>query len=417
MIKQWSVYIFICLGMSFGVLNAQNAHGNAPENHGNQPSHETASGKQEAHATENHGESAKKFDLNELILNHIGNTNEFHLWGDLSIPLPCILYSNEDGLNTFLSSEWHHGHKAYNRYVSDHGAVRRIKDASFPSGSVALQGHGEHFIEHQQANGEEVGSITYNGKKYQLEKPAGLLTTSSFYDFSITKNVFTMLLAALLLFLIFRYVANRYKSHPNQAPTGIQNVMEVLVMFIVNEVAKPMLGDRYLKFLPYLLTIFFFILTCNVLGLIPIFPGGANVTGNIATTAALALIAFIVVNVNGKADYWKHIFWMPGVPVLMKIFLAPIELIGVFTKPFSLMIRLFANITAGHIIILALVGLIFVFGQAGQSIGGSIGGAAISVPFTLFLSIIELLVAFLQAFIFTILTASYIGAATEEHHH
>jgi F-type H+-transporting ATPase subunit a len=301
--------------------------------------------------------------------------------------------------------------------VSDHGAVRRIKDASFPSGSVALEGHGEHFVEHKQANGEEVGSITHNGKKYELEKPSGLLTTSSFYDFSITKNVFTMLLAALLLFLIFRYVAGRYKSHPNQAPTGIQNVMEVLVMFIVNEVAKPMLGDRYLKFLPYLLTIFFFILTCNVLGLIPVFPGGANVTGNIATTAALALIAFIVVNVNGKADYWKHIFWMPGVPVLMKIFLAPIELIGVFTKPFSLMIRLFANITAGHIIILALVGLIFVFGQAGQSLGGSIGGAAISVPFTLFLSIIELLVAFLQAFIFTILTASYIGAATEEHHH
>jgi F-type H+-transporting ATPase subunit a len=417
MIKQLSVYLFICLGMSFGVLNAQNSHGNAPENHGNPPAHETASGKQESHAAENHGESAKKFDLNELILNHIGNANEFHLWGNLSIPLPCILYSTEDGLNTFLSSEWHHGHKAYNRYVSDHGSVRRIKDASFPSGSVALEGHNEHFIEHQQKNGEEVGSITHNGKKYELEKPAGLLTQSSFFDFSITKNVFTMLLAALLLFLIFRYVANRYKTHPNQAPTGIQNVMEVLVMFIVNEVAKPMLGDKYLKFLPYLLTIFFFILTCNVLGLIPVFPGGANVTGNIATTAALALIAFIVVNVNGKADYWKHIFWMPGVPVPMKIFLAPIELIGVFTKPFSLMIRLFANITAGHIIILALVGLIFVFGQAGQSIGGSIGGAAISVPFTLFLSIIELLVAFLQAFIFTILTASYIGAATEEHHH
>lgn len=144
---------------------------------------------------------------------------------------------------------------------------------------------------------------------------------------------------------------------------------------------------------------------------------GANVTGNIATTAALALIALLVTVLNGKSDYWKHIFWMPGVPVPMKIFLAPIELLGVFTKPISLMIRLFANITAGHIIILALVGLIFVFGKAGESVAGAGAGVLVGGLFTLFLSVIELIVAFIQAFIFTILTASYIGAAVEEHHH
>ena len=201
------------------------------------------------------------------------------------------------------------------------------------------------------------------------------------------------------------------------APTGKQNLMEVMVNFIIDEVAKPMLGDRYMKYLPFLLTIFFFILTLNLFGLIPFFPFGANVTGNIAVTMALAIITFVLVNINGNGDYWKHIFWMPGIPVPMKIFLAPIELLGIFIKPVSLMIRLFANITAGHIIILSLVGLIFVFGQLGASIGGASAGALIAVPFTLFMNLIELIVALIQAFIFTILAASYIGAATEEAHH
>ena len=225
-----------------------------------------------------------------------------------------------------------------------------------------------------------------------------------------------MLMSFTLLFVLFFSAAKKYAANKGKAPSGTQNLLEVMVQFITDEVAKPMIGAKYFKFLPFLLTIFFFVLTNNLIGLIPFAPFGSNVTGHIATTAALALITFFITNFNGKADYWKHIFWMPGVPVPMKIFLAPIELIGVFTKPISLMIRLFANITAGHIIILALVGLIFFFGKAGESLGGSILGVGVAVPFTLFLSVIELIVAFIQAFIFTILAASYIGAAVEEHH-
>ncbi len=225
-----------------------------------------------------------------------------------------------------------------------------------------------------------------------------------------------MILAGFLMLFLFSKAANGYKT--GKAPSGVQNLLEPMVTFIRDEISIPMIGEKkHERFFPYLLMIFFFILVNNLMGLIPLAPFGANVTGNIATTAALAFIAFIVTNINGNGSYWGHIFWMPGVPVPMKLFLAPIELIGVFTKPISLMIRLFANITAGHIIILALVSLIFVFGEAGKNLVGGTVGAAVAVPFTLFLSVIEVIVAFIQAFIFTILTASYIGAATEEHHH
>jgi F-type H+-transporting ATPase subunit a len=356
----------------------------------------------------------KGYDPGETILNHIANANEFHLFGHISFPLPCILYSKEDGIKSFMSSKFHHGAAAYDRYVSDHGITKRIK-GSFPDGEVELEAlHGDHYIYHDSLHN---GFICFKGQKYELEKASTLIQASSFYDFSITKNVFTMLMAGILLLTLFTSAAKKYATNKGKAPSGTQNLLEVLVQFITDEVAKPMIGEKYFKYLPYLLTIFFFILTNNLFGLIPFAPFGSNVTGHIATTAALALIAFLVTNFNGKADYWKHIFWMPGVPVPMKIFLAPIELLGIFTKPISLMIRLFANITAGHIIILALVGLIFFFGKAGESLGGSIVGTAIAVPFTLFLSIIELIVAFIQAFIFTILTASYIGGAIEEHHH
>jgi F-type H+-transporting ATPase subunit a len=362
----------------------------------------------------------EKYDPTPEIMNHIANTHEFHLFGHYSIPLPCIFYLKEEGtVKTFMSSVFHHGAEAHDKFVSDHGVVKRVKDPSFPDGEVALEAfeakEGEaHYVHH---DAEDKGFVKYQGKEYEIEKGQGLIEPSSYIDFSITKNVFTMLMSGFLLLFLFSKAASGYKKRPGQAPTGIQNVLEPVVEFITNDVAKPMIGDKYMKFLPYLLTVFFFILANNLIGLIPFAPFGANVTGNIATTAALALIAFLITNLNGKADYWKHIFWMPGVSPGMKLFLAPIEFIGVFTKPISLMIRLFANITAGHIIIVALVSLIFVFGNAGNSVSGSIMGTAIAVPFTLFLSVIEVIVAFIQAFIFTILTASYIGAAIEEHHH
>ena len=371
----------------------------------------------DGHNVENAAEA--KYDPTPEIMNHIANTHEFHLFGHYTIPLPCIFYVKEEGLKTFMSSVFHHGAEAHDKFVSDHGVVKRVKDVSFPNGEVALESfeahEGEpHYVHH---DAQDNGFVKYQGKEYEIEKGQGLLTASSFYDFSITKNVFTMLMSGFILLFLFSSAARGYKKRPGQAPTGIQNVLEPVVEFITNDVAKPMIGDKYMKFLPYLLTVFFFILANNLIGLIPFAPFGANVTGNIATTGALALIAFVVTNLNGKADYWKHIFWMPGVAPAMKLFLAPIEFIGVFTKPISLMIRLFANITAGHIIIVSLVSLIFVFGNAGQSVGGSVLGTFVAVPFTLFLSVIEVIVAFIQAFIFTILTASYIGAAIEEHHH
>lgn len=363
-------------------------------------------------------EGTGKYNPTDEIMHHISNANEFHFFGKYSIPLPCIMYSKQDGFKFFMSSVFEHGEKAYDRYALDHGVVRRILDQNFPMGLVDLQAeHEDHFVSHEMVGDEEVGSIHHNGKKYELEKASLLTKQTSFYDFSISKNVFTMLMAFLTLFILLGSMAKGYVTNKNKAPKGIQSLLEPVVLFIRDDVAKPMIGDKYEKFLPLLLSLFFFILIINLFGLIPFAPFGGNVTGNIATTAALALVAFVVTNLNGKADYWKHIVWMPGVPVVMKVFLAPIELIGVFTKPISLMIRLFANITAGHIIILALVSLIFVFGNAGESAIGSGAGILISVPFTLFLSVIEIIVAFIQAYIFTILTASYIGAATEEHHH
>ena len=412
------VFSFSALVLSFSQEHATTPVTDSTHNVG--ATHNSA----ENHATEaNHAghanacgfvfEEEKGYDPAETILNHIANANEFHFFGHFSIPLPVILYSKNDGVKSFMSSKFEHGSMAFDGYVSDHGANRRIL-GNFPSGEVALEVlHGEHYIYHDSLHN---GFICFKGQKYELEKASTLLKSTSFYDFSLSKNVTTMLMSFTLLFVLFFSAAKKYAANKGKAPSGTQNLLEVMVQFITDEVAKPMIGAKYFKFLPFLLTIFFFVLTNNLIGLIPFAPFGSNVTGHIATTAALALITFLITNFNGKADYWKHIFWMPGVPVPMKIFLAPIELIGVFTKPISLMIRLFANITAGHIIILALVGLIFFFGKAGESLGGSILGVGVAVPFTLFLSVIELIVAFIQAFIFTILAASYIGAAVEEHH-
>ncbi len=374
-------------------------------------SDETASG--EVHnAVEGVLEEEKEFKMNDMIFNHINNSNDFHIFGHYVVPLPCILYSREDGWTFFMSSKLEHGHKAFNRYVLDEGIIKRLP-ADFPEKGLVDIGH----IKHTKQGSAEVASLEFQGKEYTIEKASAFTGMTSFYDFSISKAVFSMLLAAFLLIIIFLTVSKAYRKREGQAPTGMQNFMEIIVLFIIDEVAKPMMGNRYMKYLPFVLTIFFFILACNLMGLIPFFPFGANITGNIAITMALAVLTFIITNVNGNGNYWKHIFWMPDVPVFMKVFLAPIEFLGVFIKPVSLMIRLFANITAGHIIILSLIGLIFVFGKVGTSIGGAMAGTALAIPFTLFMNLIEFVVALIQAFIFAILSASYIGAATEEAHH
>ncbi|MBC6993196.1 F0F1 ATP synthase subunit A [Neolewinella lacunae] len=371
-----------------------------------------------------HGEEAT-YDPVTTIMGHISDANEFHLWGHVSIPLPIILYAPDQGFTFGLSSMFHHGETAVDGYVLNHGRVNRVVDRSFPTGHVDLGEHAVHMSSHEVDGKErDLGLLSYNGQEYELEQPStldgGLVGggITSFYDFSITKNVFTMLLAAFLLVLVWGSVRRSYEKNEGKAPSGLQSLLEPLFVFIRDEVTRPMIGEKhYERFQPFIMSLFFFILFCNLFGLIPIFPGSANVTGNIAVTLCLAFLVFLVTNLNGNRHYWGHIFAMPGVPKWVLIILTPVELLGLIIKPFSLMIRLFANIAAGHIIILSLIGLIFLFGNNGESVAGAGMGAVVGTAFTAFMNLIELLVAFLQAFIFSILAASYIGAAVEDHEH
>ena len=406
-------------------------HGNhSGHNHGTQ----NQSGHHEhgSHTGSNHGthhapicgeSQSHEFDAGATAIHHIADANVYSI-GPLMIPLPCILYSKEDGLKTFLSSKFHFdrighgsGHQAVDRYVLDEGTVRRITDPSFPKGNVPISG----FI-HKEIDKQHASFVCYNNKLYPTDAKStadgGLFGggITSFYDFSITKNVTSMLIVCSLLFFLFRSVAKSMQRREGMAPTGLQNFMEPFVTFIRDEVAIPFLGPKYERYLPFLLCIFFFILGLNLFGQIPFF-GGANATGNLAVTAVLAIIAFLVTNISGNADYWKHLFLAPGTPWFVKIILIPVELMGIFIKPLTLMLRLFANITAGHMVIIIFVSFIFLAGKNGESMPGFGVGLIGSTLLTLFMMSIELIVAFVQAFVFTILTASYIGAATEEHHH
>lgn len=327
-------------------------------------------------------EQEKEFNAGELILHHITDSHEWHLATignvHITIPLPVILYT-EKGWDVFLSSEFHHAERRETTKEKGEKEIQLVLKR--PNGNSYVMTH-EH--------------ISLEG--------GGIL-----YDFSITKNVASMLISAILLIGIFFTVAKSYKENPNKAPKGLQSFFEPIIVFIRDEIAKPNIGHKYERFMPYLLTVFFFIWFNNLLGLMP---GGANVTGNIAVTLTLALFTFFITIFNTNKYYWQHIFNTPGVPWWLK-FLIPImpivEVIGIFTKPFSLMVRLFANITAGHIIILSLLSLIFLF--------KSYAVAPVSVAFAVAMNLLELFVAILQAYVFTLLSAMYFGGATEEHHH
>ena len=368
-------------------------------------------------------EGEKFFDPGATAFHHISDANVYSI-GPFSIPLPCILYAPEQGWSFFSSGKFgigHHGtgHYAIDRYVLNEGTVMRVMDKSFPMGKVEL--HGDHPFSDEKIDGNNISYVDHNGQKYQLDKKStadgGLFGggITSYYDFSLTKNVVTMLLVSFFLIWFFISMAKKYAKNRGAAPTGSQNMVEVIFVFIQDEVAKPFLGHKWEKFLPFLLSLFFFILGLNLFGQVP-FLGGSNVTGNLGVTAVLAIITFIVTNINGNKHYWEHTLWMPGVPAILKILiLTPVEILGIFIKPLTLMLRLFANITAGHMVIVIFVGLIFLFGQGNMA--PSLGTSVASTALTLFMMAIELLVAFIQAYVFTILTASYIGAATEEAHH
>ena len=331
-------------------------------------------------------ETKKGFDAGKLITEHIGDAHEWHLWGEgehaVAIPLPIIIYNKKTGLDIFLSNKLEGG-EVYKGYK---------------------------LVENKVVEAEE-GLVGVND---EVEN-AATGNTNNIIDLSITKNVMSLLISAFILLWVFLSVAKTYKNRVGQAPKGLQSFVEPLIVFVRDDVAKTSIGPKYEKFMPYLLTVFFFIFINNLMGLIPIFPGGANLTGNIAVCAVLACFTLIIIFANSNGHYWRHIFAMPGVPAWVLIILTPIELMGVVLRPFVLMIRLFANITAGHIIALAFFSLIFIFGE--MSTGAGLGVAVLSVAFTVFMGFLELLVAFLQAYVFTLLSAMYFGAAIEEGHH
>ncbi|MBI1224610.1 MAG: F0F1 ATP synthase subunit A [Bacteroidetes bacterium] len=406
---------FICL-LSLSVFAFSQEHQENPTGEGQQEV-EHGCGEQAEH----------EFDPGATAFHHIADQNIYSI-GPWNFPLPCFLYAPGHGWSVFSSGKFHadahgNGHVAVDGYVLVEGMVNRIEDASFPMGEVEV-GHHPYFQKVKNAEGVEkdIAHICYNSHLYTTRERStadgGLFGggVTNFYDFSLTKNVTSMIIIFALLSWMFLSVAKAYKQRDGMAPKGLQGFIEPIFLFIQDEVAKPFLGHKWEQYLPFLMALFFFILGLNLFGQIP-FLGGSNVTGNLAVTMVLAIITFLVVNLSGNKHYWEHIFWMPGVPAWVKIILTPVEILGVFIKPMTLMLRLFANITAGHMVMVIFVGLIFVFSESGINAGAGYGTAVGSTLLTLFMMSIELLVAFIQAFVFTILTASYIGAATEEAHH
>jgi F-type H+-transporting ATPase subunit a len=321
---------------------------------------------------------ASAFDPGTMIIEHITDAHEWHILSfgktHVSIPLPVILYT--DGkLTVFMSSKFHHGHASYKGFKLETEGEKKGKIVNEETGELPL-------------------------------------------DLSITKNVASMLFSMVLIVVLFVSIGKTYSRRKGHAPKGLQSLLEPLILFVRDDVAKASIGEKnYEKFLPYLLTLFFFIFFNNLLGLVPFFPGGANLTGNIAVTLVMALFTFIITSFSANKSYWVHIVNTPGVPWWLKfpVPLMPIvELMGVFTKPFVLMVRLFANITAGHIIVLGFMSLIFIFGNINPAIG--YGVSVVSIAFAVFMGLLELLVAFIQAYVFTLLSALYFGMATEEHH-
>lgn len=321
-----------------------------------------------------HGE--EPFNTSEFILGHIADSHEWHILTtpggrSVAIYLPVIIYSRYSGLRVFSSRKIAHGHQHDGFYIAEEG---------LQEGRI---------IESNHADIEGVEYVPL--------------------DFSMTKNVAAMMIAAMIGLYLFISLARSYSKSGVSPPKGMQAFLEPVILFVKDDIVIPNVGDHnYKKYLPYLLTVFFFILINNLLGMVPFFPFGANVTGNIAVTLVLAVFTFLITQLSGNRNYWRHIFATPGVPFWLLPIMIVVEIIGVISKPFALMVRLFANITAGHIIILSLISMIFIF--------NSIWVAPASIAFVLFMDCLELLVAFLQAYVFTLLSSLFIGLAVEEHH-
>ncbi|MDO5606930.1 MAG: F0F1 ATP synthase subunit A [Capnocytophaga sp.] len=335
----------------------------------------------DAETTDNQPE---EWNVTEMIMHHIGDSHEFHVgdWNGraISFALPIILWT-DNGLVTFMSSEFHHDN----------------------NGKVAVERAGQKFVRYH----EEVYYADANGSVAYDEEHK--VINSRPLNFSITKNVFSLVLASLLMLAVFIPVANSYKKN-KRAPKGLAAFVEPIILFVRNDIAIPNIGKKkYERYMPYLLTVFFLIWIGNLFGLIPFFPFSSTLTNDIIFTGFLAVMTLLITLFSSNKNYWRHIFATPGVPVWLLPLMIVVEILGIFTKPFALMVRLFANITAGHIIILSLISLIFIF--------GSVWVSPVSILFALFINALELLVAVLQAYVFTLLSALFIGQAVEEEHH
>jgi len=323
------------------------------------------------------GTEGKSFNAGDMILEHVSDSHSWHVAGDFSIPLPIILYSSNHGFAIFSSGNLENG-AVYNGYKMN----------------------GQHIV---VANPD--GSVNKED-------------TAKLWDFSLTKTAASIVLSGLLLLLIMTAVSRGYSKRGTGAPKGIQSFFEPIIVFVRDDLAIPSIGKKnYEKFMPFLLTLFFFILLMNFLGLVPFFPGGANVTGNIAITTTLACFTFIVMMANSGKTYWGHTLWMPGVPAWVKIsILGPIETLGIILKPFTLLIRIFANMLAGHIVALSFFALIFIFGGLWGPFAGYLT-SVFSVAFSAGMLLLDVLVSLIQAYVFTLLSAIYFGMATEEADH
>ncbi|MEC4003492.1 F0F1 ATP synthase subunit A [Flavobacterium sp. SUN052] len=324
----------------------------------------------------------KDEERKEFIQHHLLDSHDFHIFSygkegehNVGFPLPIILWDN--GVQFFMSSKFQHGEAV----AESNGNFYKIN-----------------HLDGKIYKTDATGTLTENAKGHiENEKPL---------DFSITKSFFMIIVVSVLMFLLFAGLGKSYKKNGSIAK-GAGRFFEPIILYIRDEIAIPNIGEKnYRKYMSFLLTIFFFVWFSNVFGLTPL---GVNITGNLAITGALALLTYIITTFTAKKDYWKHIFWMPGVPVPMKFILAPIELLGTIIKPFSLMIRLYANMLAGHVVLMSLIALMYK--------ANSIVGSPLAFLLSFVLTLLEVLVALLQAYIFTMLAALYFGSASEEHHH
>lgn len=374
--------------------------------------------------------AGEEFDISETLFHHVLESHNWHIVdipaGDdqyisVSIPLPWILYHSERGLEVFFLT----GHEPdeINRKALDRGYLWLHEKLHPVDPTVEVLGPDgqprSEFTDDLEQNeaGEYVPTSTTHAviegpqdRLYAVDESVTLL------DFSISKTPLQMIIVGLVMLWVFTSVAQSYRHRAGQAPKGAQSLFEPIILFVRDDIARTYLHDKYLKFTPYLLTLFFFIWFANLFGLTPL---NSNISGNISVTAALAVLSFLITNANGTKDYWQHIFWFPGVPLGVKLIMLPVEIVGMFTKPFSLTIRLFANIAGGHFMVLSLICLIFLMSNGGENVAGALGILPLSIFFTLFILTLEMLVAVLQAYVFTLLTAVFIGQALESHddHH